>query len=96
MAAEVAEFCAKLDKNYISEYVHRSKFLYGIFTCVGVKHLLACTHFQCFKNSHHELVRLLKRGEGIDTLLAWSPETLLLRWVNHHLARVCLTFRHEV
>lgn len=35
-------------------------------------------------------MRLLKRGEGIDTLLGWDHEALLLRWINHHLARVCL------
>ena len=40
MAAEVAEFCAKLDKNYISEYVRQRNFLYGIFACVRVENYL--------------------------------------------------------
>jgi hypothetical protein len=31
---------------------------------------------------------LLKRGEGIHDLLHWSPDALLIRWLNHHLARV--------
>jgi len=37
--------------------------------------------------SHPELIRLLKAGESIQTLLDMSSETLLLRWFNYHLKR---------
>jgi len=37
--------------------------------------------------SHPELIRLLKPGESIQTLLEMTSETLLLRWFNYHLKR---------
>eukprot|EP01137_Pigoraptor_chileana_P015136 Opistho-2@70696 len=37
--------------------------------------------------SHPELVRLLRKGEGIRDLLDVSAEQVLLRWFNYHLAR---------
>lgn len=38
--------------------------------------------------SHHkELVALLREGETLEDLRRLTPEELLLRWVNYHLAR---------
>lgn len=37
--------------------------------------------------SHPELIRLLKPGESIQTLLDMGSEALLLRWFNYHLKR---------
>eukprot|EP00123_Amoebidium_parasiticum_P019390 comp24921_c0_seq1/m.46913 comp24921_c0_seq1/g.46913 ORF comp24921_c0_seq1/g.46913 comp24921_c0_seq1/m.46913 type:complete len:482 (-) comp24921_c0_seq1:315-1760(-) len=38
-------------------------------------------------SSHVELVRLLRKGEGINDLLGWNGHQILMRWVNHHLYR---------
>eukprot|EP00124_Ichthyophonus_hoferi_P005726 Ihof_evm1s920 gene=Ihof_evmTU1s920 len=40
-----------------------------------------------FISSHVELVRLLRKGEGINDLLGWTGPEILLRWINHHLYR---------
>ncbi len=37
--------------------------------------------------SHPELIRLLNKGEGLDTLLGLPSDQVLLRWANYHLAR---------
>ena len=38
--------------------------------------------------AHHPgLVNLLMDGETIEDLIRLSPEQILLRWVNYHLAR---------
>eukprot|EP01134_Creolimax_fragrantissima_P002885 CFRG2885T1 len=42
---------------------------------------------QEYISNHPELVRLLRKGEGIAELLSWDAETVLLKWVNYHLAR---------
>ncbi|KNC71580.1 hypothetical protein SARC_15880 [Sphaeroforma arctica JP610] len=47
---------------------------------------------QQYISTHPELVRLLRKGEGINDLLAWDADTVLLKWVNYHLARVCIFF----
>lgn len=37
--------------------------------------------------SHPELIRLLQKGETIQTLIELTPEKILLRWFNYHLKR---------
>ena len=37
--------------------------------------------------SYPELIRLMQKGETLETLLSLSPEQILVRWFNYHLAK---------
>lgn len=37
--------------------------------------------------THPELIRLLQKGESINSLIDLPSEQVLLRWVNYHLRR---------
>jgi len=50
---------------------------------VGKIGLLADINLQ----NHPGLVALLEEGETLEDLMKLSPEELLIRWVNYHLAR---------
>jgi len=44
---------------------------------------------------HTELIRSLKKGQGIDLLINMTPEQLILRWFNYHAVRSGLTLSEE-
>ena len=55
----------------------------GLLWQIVRAHLLASVNLQ----SHPELIRLLKPGESLQSLLSLKSETILLRWFNYHLQR---------